>query len=125
MRLAGRVAVVTGAARGIGRAIAIGYAREGASVVISDKLCLDQADGPLQQIRSAGGKAIFVQVDVSNPEDHEKLITAAVREFGRLDVLVNNAGIQLHESVWDATPDTWDQIMGVNLRGAYLLSCKA
>lgn len=125
MRLAGRVAVVTGSARGIGRAIAIGYAREGASVVIVDKLCADRANGPLQEIRSAGGKAIFVEADVSNPEDHEKLITATVREFGRLDVLVNNAGIALHESVLDATPDTWEQIMGVNLRGAYFLSSKA
>jgi len=125
MRLAGKVAVVTGAARGIGRAIAIGYAREGASVVIADKLCLDQADVPLQEIRSAGGRAIFVQADVSNPKDHDELTTTTVREFNRLDVLVNNAGIALHESVLDATPNTWDQIMGVNLRGAYFLSCKA
>jgi glucose 1-dehydrogenase len=125
MRLAGRVAVVTGSARGIGRAIAIGYAREGASVVSVDKLCADQANGALQEIRSVGGKAIFVQVDVSNLEDHEKLISAALRQFGRLDVLVNNAGIELHEPVLDATPSTWDQIMGVNLRGVYFLSCKA
>lgn len=125
MRLHGKVAIVTGAAKGIGRAIAVGYAREGASVVIADKLCAEQANGPLNEISAAGGKAVGVQVDVSNLEEHDKLITTAVREFGRLDVLVNNAGIELHESVLDATPETWEQIIGVNVRGAYFLSCKA
>lgn len=123
MRLAGKVAIVTGAAKGIGRAIAVGYAREGASVVIGDKLCADQADGPLQEIRSAGGIAISVQADVSKLEDHEKLVTGALRELGRLDVLVNNAGVEFHEPVLDATPTTWEQIIGVNVRGAYFLSC--
>lgn len=125
MRLQGKVAIVTGAAKGIGRAIAVGYAREGASVVIADKSCAEQADGPLNEICAAGGKVVAVQVDVSNVEEHDKLITTAVRKFGRVDVLVNNAGIELHESVLDATAETWEQIIGVNVRGAYFLSCKA
>jgi glucose 1-dehydrogenase len=125
MRLAGKVALVTGAARGIGRAIATGYAREGAAVVIADKLCLEQMQPPLREIREQGGKATAVQADIANLENHEALINAAVRDFGRLDVLVNNAGVSIHESVLNPTPETWEQITGINLRGAYFLSCKA
>lgn len=125
MRLTGKVAVITGAARGIGRAIAIGYAREGASVVIADKSCVEQMHAPLWEIRSKGGKAIAVQTDISNLENHDALVNAAVREFGRLDILVNNAGVAIHESVLNSTPETWEQIIGVNLRGAFFLSCKA
>lgn len=125
MRLGGKVAIVTGAAKGIGRAIAVGYAREGAAVVLADKLCADQAHGALEEIRAAGGRATAVQADVSKLEDHERLMYTAVREFGRLDILVNNAGIELHEPVLDATPATWEQIIAVNVRGAFFLSCKA
>ena len=125
MRLAGKVALITGAARGIGRAIAIGYAREGASVLMADKLCVEQMQAPLREILSKDGKATAVQTDISNLESHEALIHAAVREFGRLDVLVNDAGITIHEPVLNPTPETWEQIMGVNLRGAYFLSCQA
>lgn len=125
MRLAGKVAVITGGARGIGRAIAVGYAREGVSVVIADKSCIEQMHAPVQEIRERGGKVTAVQMDIANLQNHEALVSTAVREFGRLDVLVNNAGVEIHESVFNASPQTWEEIVGVNLRGAYFLSCKA
>lgn len=124
MRLAGKVGIVTGAGKGIGRAIALGYAREGAAVVLVDR-CAEPAGELLQQIRKAGGKALLVQADVANIAEHDRLIEAAVREFGRLDILVNNAGVEFHEGVLEATPEAWERTISVNLRGAYFLSGKA
>lgn len=124
MRLAGKVGIVTGAGKGIGRAITLGYAREGAAVVLVDR-CAEPAGELLQQIRKAGGKALLVQADVANIAEHDRLIEAAVREFGRLDILVNNAGVEFHEGVLEARPETWERTISVNLRGAYFLSCKA
>jgi glucose 1-dehydrogenase len=125
MRLNGKVAIVTGACKGIGRAIAVGYAREGAAVVAGDRLCSECGRALLQEISAVGGKGTAVQVDVSNLAEHEKLITTAVQQFGGLDILVNNAGVELHESVLDAEPETWEQVISVNIRGAYFLSSRA
>lgn len=124
MRLEGRVAIITGAGRGIGRAIAVGYAREGAAVVLADR-CREPAEEVLLQIRKGGGRALTVEVDVSEIAEQRRLLEATVREFGLLNILVNNAGVEFHESVLQASPETWERTMGVNIRGAYFLSCKA
>jgi glucose 1-dehydrogenase len=123
--LGNKVAVVTGAERGIGRAIALAYGREGASVVVNYLDSQEAADGVVGEIRATGSKAIAIQADVSNLKDHATLIDAALRNFQRLDVLVNNAGIQTDEPVLEAREETWDKILGVNLKGTYFLSCSA
>jgi glucose 1-dehydrogenase len=125
MRLQGKVAIVTGAGRGIGRAIAIGYAREGARVVVNYSRSKDAAEETAGSIRTEGGKAIAVRADVANTADHEALLNAAIAQFGALDILVNNAGVEFHEPVLDASPDVWERTIAVNLKGAYFLSAKA
>ena len=125
MRLKGKVAIVTGACQGIGRAIAVAYAREGAAVVVGDRQCVECGRGLLEEISAAGGKAAAVQADVSNLNEHETLIATAVQQFGALHILVNNAGVEVRESVLGAKPETWEQIVNVNIRGAYFLSSKA
>lgn len=124
MRLEGKVAIVTGAGQGIGQAIAVGYANEGAAVVLADK-CREPAEEVLRQIRKGGGRALTVEVDVSEIGEQGRLLEATMREFGLPNILVNNAGVEFHESVLRASPETWERTMGVNIRGAYFLSCKA
>lgn len=124
MRLQEKVAIVTGAGGGIGRAIAKGFAREGAAVVVNDLLA-DAAAETASSIRTCGGKAISVCADISNSNEQSKLIDVALTEFRGLDILVNNAGIEIHEPALQATLETWDKTIGVNLKGPYFLSCKA
>lgn len=115
-RLAGKVAVVTGAGAGLGRSIATAYHRAGASVVVSD-ISGDEE----KTVAEFGDRAIAVHADVSNPNDVEALIESAVVEFGGIDVLCNNAGIDgPMKCLADVTPDEFDQVIGVNLRGVFL-----
>ena len=121
-RLLGKSAVVTGAARGIGRATAELFASEGARLVLSDR------DGPgLAQLREAlaltPGGVESVVGDVAEPADARRMIETAVRRYGRLDVLVANAGIIPFGNVLEATPESWDQVMAVDGRGMFL-TCK-
>jgi glucose 1-dehydrogenase len=125
MRLEGRVAVVTGAGRGIGRSIAVAYAREGAAVVVNYSRSREAAEDAVQQIRAAGGRAVAACADVANLDDHDPLIDRTLCEFGALHILVNNAGIEINEPVLEARPETWEQTVAVNLKGAYFLSVKA
>lgn len=125
MNLEGKAAIVTGAERGIGRAIALALAKAGASVVVNYYSSQADAVRVCEDIRSTGGRAVAVRADVSKLEEHSLLIQASLENFGTLDILVNNAGIQIHESVLAATEETWDKIQDVNLRGAYFLSCAA
>ena len=125
MRLRDNVAIVTGAGRGIGRAIAIGYGREGASVIVNYSRSRDAAQQVVENICAEGGQAAAIEADVSKLEEHERLIAETLQRFGRLDVLVNNAGIEYHEAVLDATPEIWEKTVAVNLRGAYFLATKA
>ncbi len=125
MRLEQKVAIVTGAGRGIGRAIALAYAREGAGVLVNYAHSEEDAGAVVQEILHAGGRAIAVHADIGNVDQHDALIDAALQKFGRLDILVNNAGIEVHERVLDPKLETWERTIGVNLKGAYFLSCKA
>jgi len=121
-RLKGRVAIVTGASRGIGRAIAIGLAREGAKVVVNYVSKAAAAEEVVGEIRAAGGDAVAVQANVGDLAQHERLVTAASERFGRIDILVNNAAITRREPFLDATATAWDETMAVNLKGVYFLS---
>jgi NAD(P)-dependent dehydrogenase (short-subunit alcohol dehydrogenase family) len=120
MRLAEKVAVVTGGARGIGAETARLFAREGAAVVIADVL---EAEGEAAaaEIAAAGGRAAFQRADVSDPEQADALIGAAVARFGRLDVLVNNAGVLLgaHVPLAEFDRDAWRRVLDVNLNGTF------
>ena len=119
MQMKDKVALVTGAGSGIGRAIALAYAREGAAVVVSDV----QAEGgaeTVRQVEAAGGRAFFMAADVSRPEDHGRLVDAALATYGRLDAACNNAGIggELAPTA-DYPLDAWQQVIGVNLSGVF------
>jgi glucose 1-dehydrogenase len=125
MRLTGKVAIVTGAGRGIGRAIAVGYAREGARVVVNYSRSRAAAEEAVQEIQTAGGKAVACHADVADLESHSPLIERTLEAFGSLDILVNNAGIEHNEPVLEARPETWEETVAVNLKGAYFLAVKA
>ena len=119
-RLNERVSIVTGSAGGIGRAIALAMAEAGARVVVSD-VRADQGEATVTAIEAAGGEAIFVACDVSNADQVSQLVTASLEHFGRLDMLVNNAGISGGSSlVHELELETWDRVMAVNLRGPFL-----
>jgi NAD(P)-dependent dehydrogenase (short-subunit alcohol dehydrogenase family) len=125
--LAGRVAVVTGSASGIGRAIAIRLAHEGASVVVSDVRADPREGGETteQAIERCGGTCIRLDADVSRWPDVDRLVAGAVERLGRLDVMVNNAGIAgpASKPLLETSEADWDEIMAVNLRGVFLC-CK-
>src|SRR5579863_3375259 len=125
MKLKDRVAIVTGAGRGIGVALTKGLAREGAAVVVNYSRSSAEAGNVVREIEVAGGKAVAVQADVKDVSHHERLISAAIDNFGRLDVLVNNAGIEFRHSFLTTTEEQWDATLGVNLKGVYFLSQRA
>ena len=123
MRLEGKVALVTGAGSGIGRATSELFAREGATVVVSD-LCRRTAEETAGSIGQAGVDAIVVTGDVSVSAEAERMVSAATEGYGRLDVLVNSAGVSARNALPEgASPEqVWDRVMDVNLKGTYLVS---
>src|SRR6202049_3861494 len=122
MVLTGKVAVITGGGRGIGRAIALKFAGEGAAVVVAART-QSEIEAVAKEIRDAGGRATAVPADVAQEEQCNHLIGAAGSQFGRVDILVNNAGeYGPVKPVEEITPPEWDRVIAVHLRGAYLLT---
>lgn len=121
MKMKGRVAIVTGASRGIGREIALGYANQGAHVVVCarDEAKLQQL---AQEIRQTGVQSVDVPADVSQETDVQSVIDLTLDAFGRIDVLCNNAAVSYQGAVHELTPDQWDAVIAVNLRGPFLCS---
>jgi NAD(P)-dependent dehydrogenase (short-subunit alcohol dehydrogenase family) len=123
MRLNGKAAVVTGAGSGIGQAIAVRFAQEGASVLVVD-IDAAAAAQTAGQIRAAGGNAQDLRADITKSEDTERIAATAVAGAGRIDVLVANAGISAAGMLHQTPTDIWDRVFDVNVRGTYL-TCKA
>jgi len=119
MKLNGKVAIVTGAASGIGRASAIAFAREGAKVLVVDR---DEGDGQATAaaIGAQGDTALFCRADVSNETEVKQAVATAIEAWGRIDILFNNAGVLLVKSIEEMTGDEWDRVMDVNVKGAFL-----
>jgi 3-oxoacyl-[acyl-carrier protein] reductase len=118
MNLKGKVAIVTGASRGIGKGIAIELAKAGAAVVINYKSNDEAAEETLKEIKALGVYALKIKGDVSNYEFSKQMIKTTVEQLGRIDILINNAGISKVGLFMDATPEEWDNILNVNLKGA-------
>jgi NAD(P)-dependent dehydrogenase (short-subunit alcohol dehydrogenase family) len=120
MRFEGEVAIVTGAGTGIGRATALALAKEGARVVVANRN-IDNGQSTVAAIEAAGGSAWFVQTDVAKEEDVEKLVSAVQDRFGKLNLLINNAGILGDFTpAADSTADNFDRVVGTNLKGPWL-----
>ena len=119
MRLNNKTAIVTGARRGIGRAIALALAREGANVVVSD-ISREDCQKVVDEIKRTGRKGLAVKCDVSSSHDVEDMVKRTVAEFGRVDILVNNAGIISYKPFLELTDEDWDKTLNVNLKGQFL-----
>ena len=119
MRLEGKVALISGGARGMGAAEARIFAAEGASVVIGDIL-EEEGNRVEAEIAESGGEAVFVTLDVTSEEDWQTAVDTAVERFGKLDILVNNAGIWDRGKVEEQSSESWDRVMNVNSKGVFL-----
>jgi NAD(P)-dependent dehydrogenase (short-subunit alcohol dehydrogenase family) len=119
MRLEGKIALISGGARGMGAVEARLFAKEGAKVIIGDVL-EDEGRKLEAEINATGGEALFVRLDVTREADWQKAVEAGVNRFGKLDVLVNNAGISGHGRIEDTAVEAWDRVMEVNAKGVFL-----
>lgn len=121
MRLQDKVTLITGAGSGIGRSTALLFAREGAAVIVND---VDEVKGleTVREIIEKGGEALFIKADVTQPEAVKTMVDTAITEFGRIDVLFNNAGISGVGALHEIEPETWDRIMSINVKGVFLPS---
>lgn len=120
-RLSGKVALITGGGTGIGRAIALAFAREGASVAVAARR-LEKLKEVIAAIEKEGGQAIALECDVTRAKDAERAVHETAKRFGKLDVLVNNAGTLSVSTVENITEEDWDRVMTVNLKGPFLIS---
>ena len=121
MRLAGKVAIITGGGSGIGRATAILFAQEAAKVVVADFVPAGGVE-TARAIRDSGGEALFVQLDVSDAAQVEAMVQAALEAYGRIDILFNNAGMLAAGTILDTDEATWQRVLAVNLTGPFLCS---
>ncbi|MEM3754212.1 MAG: glucose 1-dehydrogenase [Candidatus Bathyarchaeia archaeon] len=120
-KLSDKVAIVTGGGSGIGRATSILFAKEGAKVVIAD-ISKEKSEETIKYIKNQGGESIFIKTDVSKALDVEKMVKETIKSYGKLNVLVNNAGIHDFGNVLSMNEDKWDQLMNINLKGVFLCS---
>ena len=118
MKLRDNVALVTGAAQGIGRSVGLILARNGANVVVSD-INLEKAEETAKEIEGIGPKAMAIRVNVANPGDVEGMVDAVLERFGRIDILVNNAGIARDKLILRMTEEDWDSVLSINLKGTF------
>lgn len=123
MKLQNKVALITGSSRGIGKATALLFAKEGAKVVINYKNSKEKADEVVSEILKLGSEAFAIQADVSNENQVKNMIGEVVKEFGKIDILVNNAGIVFDIPFKEKTVEQWQQTLGTNLIGVFLM-CK-
>ncbi len=121
MKLKDKVAIITGAAKGIGKAIAIEFVKEGAKVVVAD-IDFEGAQKTVEELKKMGGEAIAVKVNVADPDDVRSMVEKAVEKFGKVDILINNAGIAIQKPALDMTLEEWRRIIDVNLTGVFLCS---
>jgi len=120
MKLKDKIALVTGSSRGVGRAVALGLAKQGANVVVNYTSNENAANEVVEAIQSMGSKAIAVKADVAQKAEVENLVNSAIDTFGRLDILVNNAGFTRPAMMIKMTEDQWDQVVDIHLKGAFL-----
>lgn len=127
MRFKDKVCIVTGASRGIGKAIALGFAREGAHVVVAartetqkDERLPGTIHTTAEAVRALGRRALAVKTDVRKEEDVDRMVSSTLDEFGRVDVMVHNAAVAFWHKLWETPIKLWDLVIGVNLRGAFL-----
>jgi len=123
-RVKGKVALVTGARRGLGAAISAMLAREGARVILTDRKA-DGSEVVLKQIADAGGEAMFVEHDVTREESWNTVIAETIKAYGKLDILVNNAGVGAGKNIEEATLEDWRWVMAINLEGTFMGTQKA
>ena len=119
MKLKDKVALVTGASRGLGKAIALQLASDGAQVVVNYATSSDKAEEVVSTIQSGGGKALAMQADVSNLEEVEKMVDTIYEQFGQIDILVNNAGVTRDELLISMEREDWDKVISTNLGGLF------
>jgi len=118
LKLTGKVALVTGAAQGIGKAVALLLARNGADIVISD-INLEKAEETAKEVQALGRKALATKVDVATLGDVEKMVETILAQFGKVDILVNNAGIARDKLILRMTEEDWDAVLNINLKGTF------
>jgi len=119
MRLQNKIAIITGAGSGIGRGIALAFVKEGAKLVVAD-WSEEGGKETVEQIKKAGGEAVFVKTDVSKTVDIDKMAKTCLDKFGRIDILVNNAGIVKFGALHETTEEDWDAVLNVNLKSVFL-----
>ncbi len=118
--LQGKVALVTGGRRGIGRGICLALAAEGADVAVNDVEGAEQAEAVAQEVRDSGGRAMVAMADVAEPDQVQAMVDRVVAELGGLDILVNNAGVESIVPFLEITPEEWERVTNINLRGEFL-----
>ena len=122
MKLEGKVALVTGSAQGIGQAIAIRLAKEGANIIVDDRGGNTGAAETVRAIEATGRKACVITGDIANLDDNSRLISEGVLNLGQIHILVNNAGVERHADFWDVTEKDYDFVMHINLKGTFFLT---